>query len=190
MSRISMDLKDEKRLINLSRRDKKHFGPLYKHYVRHIMTFFSTRLRNKELCEELTSQTFEKALKGLDNFQWQGVSFSAWLYRIAHNTLVDYYRKNNKRNKTINMAENIDLEDKNSLSVVEEVEIAFEQEYLKKLLEELSGREKEIIYMKFYDGYTNRIIAELMSLSETNVGTIVYRAIRKLRSMYSQKSHQ
>ncbi|MFC1621963.1 RNA polymerase sigma factor [Patescibacteria group bacterium] len=183
MSKVSMDLKKEKRLIELARKDKKHFGPLYKHYVRHIMKYFSFRLNNNQIAEELTSQTFEKALKGLDNFQWQGVSFSAWLYRIARNTLVDYYRKNEKRSKVSSLDDTFEPEG-DSPTPPEQVEIAFEQEYLHKLLNELPQRDRDIIYMKFFDGYTNRVIAKTTGLSETNVGTIVYRAIRKLREMY------
>ncbi len=186
MSVISLDLKKEQKLISLAKKDKKFFAPLYEHYVRHIMKYFQIRLNDKQISEELTSKVFEKALAGIDNFQWQGVSFSAWLYQIARNTLVDYYRQSEKNKKTGVLDETIKLQSPTE-TPEEEIQTMFEQEYLYKIIKELPQKEQEIIYMKFFDGYTNRVIANLTGLSETNVGTIIYRAIKRLRELYRSK---
>lgn len=185
MSKISLDPKIELEHIERARKDKQHFAPLYSHYEKHINRYFMYRTTNTEAAEELTAKVFEKALNGLDNFQWQGVSFSAWLYRIAHNTLVDFYRAENK-NKAVSLELHKNIQsDENSPQ--QEVEKVFEEELLYKLLEELPPREKDIIYMKFFDGYTNRLISQLTGLSETNVGTIIYRAIKRMRQVYTEK---
>jgi len=183
MSKISLDPKIEKRIIEKARKDKKEFAPLYTHYKKHIQNFFSFRVGNFNTAEELTSVTFEKALKSLDNFQWQGVSFSAWLYRIARNTLIDYYRKESRKTETssLDLVQEIPSSD---ATPHEEVETMFAEEHLYEVLQHLPPREKEIIYLKFFDGYTNKIISEVTGLSETNVGTIVYRTIKKLREVY------
>lgn len=185
MSKISMDSKKEKALINKAKQDKKAFGAIYKHYKKHIFKFFNVKLRNKEVSEELTSVVFEKALKGIDNFKWQGVSFSAWLYRIANNTLVDYFRKQAKTKE-----KEIDIEDMKILaSKTPTPEEVYESNYADRVLYEilstLPTREKDIIYMKFFEGYSNKTIAELTQLSETNIGTIVYRTLKKMRDQYS-----
>ena len=185
MSKISLDLQKENELIKLSKKDKKYFTPLYKHYMRHIMTYLYARTNDKLIAEELTSKTFEKALKGLDNFQWQGVSFSAWLYRIAKNTLVDYFRKNEKKQLESHITEESTIASPLP-QPDKEYEENYENEVLYKVLNDLPPRERDIVYMKFFDGYTNRVIAELTDLSETNVGTIIYRAIRKMREEYAK----
>jgi len=187
MSKISMDPKTERRLIEKSRKNKEEFAPIYKHYKRHIKKFFTFRVTGSETAEELTSITFEKALKGLDNFQWQGVSFSSWLFRIARNTLIDFYRKKDKRNKTSSLEIVYHLPSGES-TPEEKVETMFAEEKLYKILKQLPPREQEIIYLKFFDGYTNKVIAQITELSETNIGTIVYRTIKKLRKMYSDSN--
>ncbi len=186
MSKISLEPDLEKKLIKDSRKDKSNFSPLYKHYKKYIHEFFSYRVSEETSAEELTSTVFEKALKSLDNFQWQGVSFSAWLYKIARNTLIDYYRNNEKRKKITNLDRTYDLPSKEK-SPHEQIETMFEEDLLHKILNKLNTREREIIYMKFFDGYTNKLIAKITGLSETNVGTIVYRTIRKLRKIYQGK---
>lgn len=183
MSKISMDPKIEKKIIEKSRKNVEEFAPIYKHYNKHIRKFFSFRVNGVETAEELTSITFEKALKGLDNFQWQGLSFSSWLYRIARNTLIDHYRKKNKRDKTSPLEIVHHLPSKES-TPEEKVETMFAEEKLYEILKQLPPREQEIIYLKFFDGYTNKVIAKITDLSETNVGTIVYRTIKKLRRIY------
>lgn len=185
MSVISLDPKLEKKYIEDSRKDKEKFAPLYKHYKEYIKKFFLYRVNTEQNAEELTAQTFEKALKGLDNFQWQGVSFSAWLYKIARNTLIDHYRKNDKRSEVSSLDQHYSLPSDDK-SPEDKIEIMFSEDILHKVLQELPSREREIIYLKFFDGYTNKLIAELTDLSETNVGTIVHRVLKKLRKIYQE----
>lgn len=179
MSKISLDPKEEKKIIAEARKDRKKFAPLYKHYLPHIKKFFNIRVySDPEVTEDLTSEVFKKAISGLDNFQWQGISFSAWLYKIARNTLIDFFRSE-KKDVSINEMDYA-LESKTKGPDELAIEL-LNEELLKNLLESLPERERNIIYMKFYDGYTNKTIAKVLGLSETNVGTIVYRAVKKLR---------
>lgn len=180
MSKISLDPETERRLIKKTQRDKKAFAPLYKHYYPYIKRFFAIRLTDFEVVEDLTSKVFEKALLGIDSFQWQGVSFSAWLYKIAKNTLVDFFREQERTKRETSLSNIRPL--KSFDKTPEEILIEMDSENeLHLLLDVLPKREREIIYMKFFEGYTNRAIARLTGLSETNVGTIVYRTVRKLR---------
>mgnify|MGYP001223979479 CR=1 FL=1 len=133
----------------------------------------------EERAEDLTSEVFEKALAGLGSFQWQGVPFSAWLFKIAQNTLFDSFRKEKAKPK-VSLEELPPLEG----SQIGPEEAAFRgesQEIMTGILRKLPQREREIIYLKFYEGHTNRNIAKLTGLSETNVGTILYRTLRRMR---------
>jgi len=178
-----MDLKKEEKLIKQAKAIKsgenKPFGKLYEFYYPKVRGYFLIRTRDEKKTEDLTSQVFEKALAGLDSFQWQGVPFSTWLFKIAQNTLFDAFRSERKRAK-------VSLEKippiKTGEMGPEEAALQTESyEILERLLFKLPERERDIIYMKFYEGYTNRAIAHLTGLSETNVGTILYRTLRRLR---------
>ena len=83
----------EKDLVERAKKDSEAFGILYDTYLNQIYAFILKRVSNVELAEDIASLTFEKALRKLDTFKWQDVSFSAWLYRIATNNVVDYYRQ-------------------------------------------------------------------------------------------------
>lgn len=190
MSKVSLPPEEEELLIKKSQRNRKEFAPLFAHYQPLIKRYFQRHLSSEE-SDELTAQVFAKALSGLDNFRWQGVSFSAWLYKIAHHTLVDFYRLTNKET-----SKNRDLEEARELPTPETnpEKLSYEQETaseIEQLLKELPAREKEIVYLKFFDGYTNKTIAKLAGLSETNVSTIVYRAVNRLRQrLLADRVHQ
>lgn len=178
-----MDLQEEEKLIRRAKAVKggenKPFGKLYENYRPKVKNYFLARLGDERKAEDLTSKVFEKALANLASFQWQGVPFSAWLFKIAQNTLFDTFRSERARPK-------VSLEKLPPLKTgeigPEEAAIQTESyEVLERLLFTLPQRERDIIYMKFYEGYTNRAIAKLTGLSETNVGTILYRTLRKLR---------
>jgi len=186
MNAAPLNPQKEQELIKKSKRDRRAFAPLYEFYHPRIERFFKIRIVDEVKSEDLTSKVFEKALIGLDNFQWQGVSFSAWLYKIARNTLIDFFRESGKAKRNIPISDAPPLRDKGKTP--EQLAIQKDgEDILHRLLEKLPSRERNIIYLKFFDGYTNRTIAKLTGLSETNVGTIVYRVVRKLRKELSAK---
>lgn len=178
-----MDLKEEEKLIKQAKAVKsgenKPFGKLYENYYPKVRVYFLARIGDEKKAEDLASKVFEKALAKLGSFRWQGIPFSAWLFKIAQNTLFDTFRS--ERGKSRVSLENIpSLETKEAGP--EEIAIQSEsREILERVLLRLPSREREIIYMKFYEGCTNRVIAKHTDLSETNVGTILYRTLRKLR---------
>ncbi|MDP1710547.1 MAG: sigma-70 family RNA polymerase sigma factor [candidate division WWE3 bacterium] len=178
-----MDLKEEEKLVRAAQKIKSGpnlpFGELYKVFSPRVKKFFLKRLGDDELAQDLTSKVFEKALGGLDSFRWQGVPFSAWLFRISRNVFFDHLRAGrDKRKITI---EEIPHLQGNFPTQFEELKQIQENELLEQALVQLPPREREIVYWKFYEGLTNRAIAEITKLSETNVGTILYRTLRKLR---------
>jgi len=178
MSKISLDPETEKKLIKKCRKDKKAFGALYKHYHKYIHAYVVSHIKDEKIAEDIVSLVFQKALKGIDNFKWEGISFSAWLYRIARNTLIDHYRQESKKNAVSIDTLSLATKDKTPHEVYVEEEF---YQSMSLLLKDLKKRESTIIYMKFFEGYTNKTIAEILQITETNVGTILHRAIKKLR---------
>lgn len=172
--------------MNNAKRTEDLFQKTYSENYEKIKKYLMRKVDNHYIAEDLTSTSFEKALKNIKSFQWQGVSLSAWIYKIANNTLIDYYRKNSNK-PTLEINENL-ITDK-SKDIEESVTDYDSASRIKDLLAKLDDREKEIVSLKFYEGYTNKEIAKKLNLSETNISTILYRAIEKLRKMPSFKSY-
>ncbi|MFZ5424835.1 MAG: RNA polymerase sigma factor [Patescibacteria group bacterium] len=179
MSKISLDPNQEQKLVEASKKDRQAFGKLYEHYHIHIHRYVSIKVSNKNTAEDITSLVFQKAMEGIENFKWQGVSFSSWLYRIARNTVIDHYRAQNKESNNISL-EYVNIQSKEKTPEESAIHTEFE-ELIEDILHTLPEREKQIVYMKFFEGYTNKTIAKLLEISESNVGTILHRTVKKLR---------
>jgi len=184
MSKISLPKDKEKALVERAQKDssaaaKQAYGALYEHYRPHIYRYLRNKVNETETAEDLTATVFTKALEALGNYRWEGVPFSAWLYRIAHNALVDHYRQRSQTKKVaLDRAAPLEA---SGPSPEEEFYLWEMEDKLKGLVQDLPLREREIITLKFFEGYTNRHIAQLTGLTETNVGTIVYRVVRSMR---------
>ena len=83
-------LEEEKELVVAAKMDPSKFSTLYDRYFEVIFNFIFRRTGNEDLCADLSSQTFLKALQNLKNYEFRGIPFSAWLYRIATNEVNKY----------------------------------------------------------------------------------------------------
>ncbi|WP_318036551.1 sigma-70 family RNA polymerase sigma factor [Candidatus Contubernalis alkalaceticus] len=129
--------------------------------------------------EDLTSQIFEKLFSKIRHYQPERAAFSAWLFSIARNTITDYYRSRNRTNFTsLNLTADI-IDSKPDPAEI----TAFNEtkQHLLKALVSLNQRERDIIALKFWSGHSNRDIAKLIGISESNTGVILFRAMRRLR---------
>jgi RNA polymerase sigma factor (sigma-70 family) len=154
------------------------FAELYVEYLPKVYRYISYRITDTHLAEDLTSTVFEKALTKFKSYSSDKAKFSTWIFTIARNTLIDHYRVNSKE-KTVNLEDAVNQV--GSVSPEDESDRAEEITVLQTCLAELSHSEQEIISLKFGVEMTNRQIAKTLSLSESNVGIIIYRAVRKLR---------
>jgi len=89
-------LEAEQRLVQSSQRDPRRFAQLYDRYFDRIYAFALTRTGNRAAAEDVTADTFRQAFENLSRFQWRGVPFSAWLFRIAANAAADYYQRSSR----------------------------------------------------------------------------------------------
>jgi RNA polymerase sigma-70 factor (ECF subfamily) len=94
MNDQSCQVQSEESLVRRAqKRDQEAFSQLYEQYFDKIYRYLILRIGNQMEAEDLTQQVFLKALKSINAFQWKGIPFSAWLYRIAHNLAVECLRK-------------------------------------------------------------------------------------------------
>ena len=183
-----LSLEEEKALITRAKHDKEAFGELYEIYFQRIYNYIVHRTANVDLAEDLTSQTFMKVLENISKFEWRGLPFQAWLYRIASNVIMTHYRKN-KYNSNVNIEDikflvvdknDSPLEEMKNVEESEEIKLRFME--VQKALVRLDPKSAEIIVLKFFEKKSNSDIAKIIDISEGNVRIKIFRALKKLKS--------
>ena len=162
--------------------DKESFVRLYEEDMPKVFRYMSYRVNDITVAEDLTSAVFEKAMTRLSSYRSDKSSFSTWLFTIARNTVIDHYRMVTKK-QTVPLEEVAEMSETKS-SPEEEFSRKEERQRLQVCLAVLSNQEQDIVSFKFASELTNRQIANMIGLSESNVGTILYRAVRKLRDCF------
>jgi RNA polymerase sigma-70 factor (ECF subfamily) len=160
------------------------FEAVYRMELPRVYNFFRYRVGNDQLAEDLSAETFEKAWKHRARYRNDLASFSTWLFSIARRVASDFFRR---QRPSISLEEVTRLADP---QVIEEV--AQEQAdfiHLSRLLARLAERERELVALKYGAGLTNRAIARISGLTESNVSTILHRITRQLRSQL-EKDHE
>lgn len=158
--------------------DRNYFSKIYDQYFQGINNYVHYRVADFYAADDIVNLVFEKAYFKLSYYQASKATFSVWLYSIARNSVIDYYRKRS-RNHDISMQIIPEFMDDSDPS--EEMEAKEIKQMLINSLTCLNKRECDIITMKFWWGLSNRNIAAILNISESNTGVIIYRAIRKLR---------
>lgn len=156
------------------------FSTLYEHYVTPIFRFVYFRVRSRQDAEDLTQHIFLKAWSALPEFKHQGKSFSAWLYRIARNTTIDYWRKKKETSLDPGAAAFLNQQDESPLpdTAAENKENA---ELLRKTLQVLNEDQQTVLTLKFIEDLSNKEIAQITGKTEGAIRQIQSRALRVLR---------
>ncbi len=158
------------------------FAGLYEQSVSKVLRYVSYRVPDLDTAEDITSTVFEKALSKFGDFREDKASFTTWVLSIARNTVTDHYRAMAKeQNLQQSTIRNFVTE---TISPDDEIIKAEELQKLRVSLTGLSPQEQDIIAMKFGGELTNREIAKTLGLSDSNVGIIIYRTVRKLRDSF------
>lgn len=148
----------------------------YREYLPRVFNFFRYRVGERVIAEDLTAETFEKAWRGRSRFRRDLSAFSTWLFTIARNRAIDHFRGKKQDIPLETVHEPVD-----PISVEETVQRNHDFARLRDLLSGFSLREQELVALKYGAHLTNREIARLTRLSESNVGVILYRVVEKLR---------
>jgi len=181
------DLLQEEALIRNAQDDPVHFKPLYEAYFKRIFRFVLHRVGEKDLAGDVTSQVFLKALVNLKKFEFRGVPFSAWLFRIALNECNELFRKT-KRYR------HVAVDDADVLRLYEEMVGDFEPqnlvERLPAVLEHLSHDELQIIELRFFEQRPFKEVGEILSITENYAKVKVYRVLDKMKALFLKKHNQ
>ena len=181
-----MSYDNERDLVIAAKVNPEAFGELYEKYVTRIYNYHYRHTSSRTEAEDLTSRTFYRALRSLQSYRETGAPFQAWLFRIAHNLVVNWYRDRQNR-PTVS----IDVEDAPLLisSIVSPeawVSTAETQQKLLDVVESLPEDRKTLIVLKFVDHMSNAEIAEVLGRTEGAIKALYHRTLISLKRAMSE----
>ncbi len=175
--------KSEKELISLaSEGDPEAFGALYEKYIEQIYNYIYYRTSSGDDAEDLCSRVFIRALRHIERYEDRGYPFSAWLYRIAHNLVVNWYR-DRERADEVPLADQYPPPTMDG-SVEDRIEKKDEKDQLLKVINDLPEDRKELLILKHVDGLTNLEIGQIMDRTEGAIKALYHRTLESLRDDY------
>jgi RNA polymerase sigma-70 factor (ECF subfamily) len=167
---------DEKLLIESAQRDPRRFADLYRMHFDRVYAYVARRVTTRSDAQDLTAEVFQQALANLGRFEWRGIPFAAWLYRIAANAVTDHYHR-------IVRDQNVppDLDPGR-----EEYESAERRASLYRAVRGLPADQRRVIEMRFAEDRSIAEIARVLGRSEGAVKQLQFRALGSLRARLDQ----
>ncbi len=171
-------MQEERDLVKRAKKyDQDAFARIYEENFDKIFRYIAVKIGNRMEAEDLTQQVFMKALGAIGSFQWRDVPVSAWLYRIAHNQVVDYIRKKSRRPETELNEEITAAEDR----PYKTAELKMELEELSGALCKLTALQQEVIALRFGQEMPIAEVAKVMGKKEGAIKALQHSAIKALR---------
>ncbi len=167
---------DEQALVRAARSDPAAFAQLYRQYATPVYRYTLARVGNCEEAQDLTSQTFLSALQAIRNFRGQS-KFSTWLFGIAHNKCVDYFRQRRTVQVPLELAE---MQPSTGLQLDDEVERRVQFQELARNARLLPVDQAEALSLRIFGGLSAAEVGQVMGRSEASVKMLVHRAVCQL----------
>ncbi|UCG54796.1 MAG: RNA polymerase sigma factor [Dehalococcoidia bacterium] len=186
-----MEFKQEKELIEKSKKDIKAFGLLYDEHYDKIYHYSLLRTARIDVAQDVTSEVFLKALQNIKRFKWQGIPFYHWLLRIANHEIANHYRKNGQGMMMLEkVSQNIKLQHEPPESELENAETELQKceafLAIHKKLPMLPIKYQEVIVLRFFENKKLNEIKEILGKNEGTVKTLLYRGLAKLKILMEQ----
>jgi RNA polymerase sigma-70 factor (ECF subfamily) len=169
-----MSSSDEASLVEQARTDPQAFAELYNRFVERVFLFAIRRTGDRALAEDITSATFEKALRHLRQKGWSGKLYLPWLYRIAHQLIIQNHRR---ENRYVYLAPDQPA----GANVETQVQSSLQWKAILRVFKKLSKRDQEVLALRLFDNLSNAETAEYLNCSPQNVSVRLYRALNNLR---------
>jgi RNA polymerase sigma-70 factor, ECF subfamily len=152
------------------------FGEIYERYYLGVYKYIYYRVGDQALAEDLTMEVFVKAMEAIDSFSFRGVPFSAWLYRIASNLVIDHFRRQPSQ-PALSLEEKLVAASEHPTWALE---TEFAHQALQRALAELTDDQQQVIVLKFVDGLSNLEVAQILGKTEGAVKSLQHRALASL----------
>ncbi len=177
-------IKEELQIIEAAKKDPRRFSPIYEAYYKAIFLYVYKRVDEEEATADITSQVFLKAIANLPKYQFRGVPFSAWLYRIATNEVNQFFRRT-KKTRAIN------IETPGVERLMEEMDEPVDNtaniKVLISCLNHLKEHEVQLMEMRFFEKMSFKEISEILNITENNAKVRAYRVVEKLRKLIHEQ---
>lgn len=160
----------------MAQTDWARFEALYRSSRDDVYAYVATLLRDPAAAEDVTELAFERAYRRRRTFDRRRGQERAWLFGIARNAALDELRRRRRLARLV-----VEPQDVSEAEVDDGAEVALRRTTIRLALAELSPREREIVGLKFHAGLTNAELARVLGVSESGAGTLLYRAMEKLR---------
>jgi len=183
----------EEEVLSLVERAKKSdplaLGKLYDLYIDKIYRYILYRVGNPTEAEDLAEQVFVKMLEAIAGYEPRGAPFGAWLFRIAHNLVVDHFRARAKRQEGEIDEGVVSIAD--SVNTLDPVEAILEHQHLRTAIALLTEEQQQVILLKFFGERSNAEIAQILNKTEGAIKSIQHRALRSLgRLLRKGQNHE
>lgn len=163
---------DERSLVEAAQKDPGRFADLYELHFERVYAYVVRRVRDRHAAEDVTSEVFQQALANLPRYEWRGVPFAAWLYRIAANAIADRGRRSARE---VLVA---DPDDRPDETLPDDVE---QHARLFRLVRALPEDQRRVLLLRFAEQKSIREIADELGRSEGAVKQLQFRGLTILR---------
>jgi RNA polymerase sigma-70 factor, ECF subfamily len=179
-----VDRKREQFLIQAAKRgDSQAFTELYDTHVDRIFHYIYARISIKNIAEELTGDVFVAVLEGLPKYEDRGTPILAWMYRIAHDHVADYYRHSRKAD----IHEDFDLLEAGSEDNIDDSLIsAYQVKTVQEAMRRLTSEQQQVIMLRFIEGHSLEATAELLGKKVGAVKSLQFRAVQALSQILQE----
>ncbi len=166
-------------------RHENELAGLYEEYYDRISRYAYVHIGDRADAEDLAGDTFLKALKSIDSYQERGVPMQAWLFKIAHNLIVDYLRRKTKIKARAADIEMLQVADDDPIT---EAETKIRMEKVAEAMKRLTSDQRQVVSLRFLSGLASKEVAQIMNKSDGAVREMQRAAIDKLRAMLVAES--
>jgi RNA polymerase sigma-70 factor, ECF subfamily len=177
-------LRQEELWVTQAKSDPTKFEPLYRKYYSPILRYLQQRVDDPEAAFDIASQVFIKAMKNLESYEFRGVPFGSWLYRIAKSELYQQFRE--KQASKLVRLDNIQVASFDDL-FFDGDEAEMNRSRLLKALQFLKPDQLKLIEMRFFEQLSFKEMGEQLGLTENNAKVKTFRAVEKLRIYFLKK---
>lgn len=166
---------DERLLIEAAQKDPARFAELYELHFERVYAYVARRVQDRAETEDLTSEAFHHALANLKRFEWRGIPFSAWLYRIAANLISDRWQRSGR-----------EITDEEQIAAAQvspaEIEEVDRRATLFRLVEGLPSEQQRVVVLRFVEQKSIKEVAKAIRKTEGAVKQLQFRALTTLRA--------
>jgi RNA polymerase sigma-70 factor (ECF subfamily) len=174
---------DERLVVEAAQADLSKFEVLYELHFDRVYFFIVSRVHDRTIAEDLASEVFHKALANLPNYQWRGTPFSAWLFRIASNEIVDYFKRSDREQQPDELEHALAQPDLSST----DLDFIERRVHFFRLVEQLPEIQRRVVCERFVDERSIREIARRLSKTEGAIKQLQFRALRTLRAQIGDR---